>query len=79
MLGTEWCGDGKCEHVDCHRCWPREGCDEHKRCLKFTESGDAAVLCQVCEFLFIPDDEPLCPRCAVYVTAAFNAITRRLR
>lgn len=30
--GTLWCDTNACEQPTCHRCFPKEGCYDHKKC-----------------------------------------------
>lgn len=53
----------------------------HIRCCGQPENAEThnQAHCTVCQHHFTPDDEPLCPRCAVYVPEAFEVIVRRLK
>jgi len=41
---TDWCETNDCEQTSCHRCWPREGCGLHDKCMDFASRSEAPVV-----------------------------------
>lgn len=37
---SDYCQTNDCEDPECHRCWPRKGCEDHSKCIEFTKSGE---------------------------------------
>ena len=36
-LGPDGCESNECEQRECHRCFPRKGCDDHAKCREFNK------------------------------------------